>query len=135
VAPSLLLLEPSMSKKTVLVVDDEPDMLDCVAEVLAEHFELSLARDGAEALQKLRKTSFDGVVLDLKMDCEPDGFDVLRYLAQQQPQARVLIASGLPSLDRIAKQYGASDWLAKPYHIEALEEHVARLLGEGHGPS
>jgi DNA-binding NtrC family response regulator len=124
-----------MSKRTVLVVDDEPDMLDCVAEVLGEHFELSLAHDGVQALQKLRETRFDAVVLDLKMDGEPDGFDLLRYLAQQQPQARVLIASGLPSLDRIAKQYGASDWLAKPYHIEALEEHVARLLGDEHAVS
>lgn len=124
-----------MSKRTVLVVDDEPDMLDCIAEVLGERFELSLARDGLEALQKLRETSFDAVVLDLKMDCEPDGFDILRYLARQQPQARVLIASGLPSLDRIAEQYGANDWLAKPYHIEALEEHVARLVGGEDGAS
>jgi DNA-binding NtrC family response regulator len=130
VAPSLLRFDSSMSKRTLLVVDDEPDMLDCVAEVLGEHFELSLAHDGVEALQKLQEASFDAVVLDLKMDSTQDGFDVLRYLARQQPRARVLIASGLPSLDRIAEQYGASDWLAKPYHIDALERHVARLLGD-----
>ena len=116
-----------MRKKTLLVVDDEPDMLDCVAEVLREHFDLSLARDGFEALQKLRGQRFHAVVLDLKMEGE-DGFDVLQYLSKHQPETRVLIASGLPSLDRIAERYGARDWLPKPYHIDVLEERVARLM-------
>jgi DNA-binding NtrC family response regulator len=123
------------SKKTLLVVDDEPDMLDCVAEVLSDHFDLTLARDGAEAMQYLQDKQFHAVVLDLKMGDVQDGFDVLQYLSKHQPQARVLIASGLPSLDRIAQRYGAQDWLAKPYHIEALEEHVARLMGEEPGRS
>jgi DNA-binding NtrC family response regulator len=124
-----------MSKKTLLIVDDEQDMLDCIAEVLSARFELSLARDCREALQKLRDTQFCAVVLDLKMGGAQDGFDVLQYLAKHQPQTRVLIASGLPSLDRIAERYGALDWLAKPYHIDALEEHVARLVGDEAGPS
>lgn len=118
-----------LSTKSLLVVDDERDMLDCVAEVLSPHFQLTLARSGSEALRRLRERHFDAVVLDLKMDGQ-DGFDVLQYLSQQQPATRVLIASGLPRLDRIAERYGALDWLAKPYHIDVLEERVARLLGE-----
>jgi DNA-binding NtrC family response regulator len=123
-----------MRKKTLLVVDDEPDMLDCVAEVLCDHFDLTLAKDGREALQSLRARQFDAVMLDLKMEGAEDGFDVLQYLSKHQPQARVLIASGLPSLDRIARRYGAHAWLAKPYHIDVLEERVARLLGDEPGP-
>ena len=123
-----------MSRKRLLVVDDERDMLDCVAEVLSPHFELTLARNGSEALRRLREQSFDAVVLDLKMEGE-DGFDVLHYLSTQQPQTRVLIASGLPRLDRIAERYGALDWLAKPYHIDVLEQRVARLMGDDPGPS
>lgn len=129
----MLLVTTAMRKRTVLVVDDEPDMLDCVAEVLGEHFELTLARDGAEALYNVQSKRFDAVVLDLKMGAGRDGFDVLQYLSKHQPQARVLIASGLPSLDRIAERYGAQDWLAKPYHIDALEERVARLIGDEPG--
>jgi formate transporter len=72
---------------------------------------------------------FDAVLLDLKMS-GVDGFDVLNYLARFQPKTKVMIASGLPSLDRIAERYGASDWLAKPYHIDVLEKRVARLVGE-----
>ena len=122
-----------LSRKSLLVVDDERDRLDCVAEVLSPHFQLTLVRTGSEALRRLRQCHFDAVVLDLKMDGE-DGFDVLQYLLQQQPDTRVLIASGLPRLDLIAERYGAIDWLAKPYHIDALEERVARLLGEATGP-
>ncbi len=117
-----------MSRRRLLLVDDEPDMLDCVAEVLGAHFELVLARSGLEALSALRAHDFDAVVLDLKM-ASIDGFDVLSYLSTCKPQTKVLIASGLPSLDRIAQRYGASDWLAKPYHLDALEERLARLVG------
>jgi DNA-binding response OmpR family regulator len=122
-----------MSKKRVLIVDDERDMLDCVAEVLGEHFDLTLARDGLEALQELRTRDFDAVLLDLKMT-GVDGFDVLGYLSACKPRTRVMIASGLPSLDRIAARYGASDWIAKPYHMDVLEERVARLIGDEPGP-
>lgn len=108
-------------------------MLDCVAEVLSPHFDLTLARNGTDALRRLREQRFDAVVLDLKMDGE-DGFDVLQYLSREQPRIRVLIASGQPRLDRIAERYGAIDWLAKPYHIEALEERVTRLMEEESAP-
>ncbi len=124
-----------LSRKSLLVVDDERDMLDCVAEVLSPHFQLTLAGSSSEALRRLRERHFDAVVLDLKMDGDgQDGFDVLRYLSQQQSETRVLIASGLPRLDLVAQRYGAIDWLAKPYHIDVLEERVARLLGEQTGP-
>lgn len=118
-----------MLRGRVLIVDDEQDMLDCVAEVLGEHFELTLAHDGLEALAALRLSEFDVVLLDLKMT-GVDGFDVLNYLSMCSPHTRVLIASGLPRLDRIAERYGANDWLAKPYHLDALEERVERLMGE-----
>jgi DNA-binding NtrC family response regulator len=120
---------PLMARRRVLIVDDEQDMLDCVAEVLVQHFDVTLAKSGPEALRALRVGEFDAVLLDLKMS-GVDGFDVLNYLARFQPKTKVMIASGLPSLDRIAERYGASDWLAKPYHIDVLEKRVARLVGE-----
>lgn len=132
-APSLLINPGVFGRKRLLVVDDERDMLDCVAEVLSPHFDLTLARNGTDALRRLREQRFDAVVLDLKMDGE-DGFDVLQYLSREQPRIRVLIASGQPRLDRIAERYGAIDWLAKPYHIEALEERVTRLMEEESAP-
>ena len=122
-----------MSKSRVLIVDDEPDMLDCLVEVLSQQFDISVARSGLEALVELRGRDFDAVVLDLKMACV-DGFDVLSYLSTRKPKTKVLIASGLPSLDRIAQRYGATDWLPKPYHLDVLEERVARLVGEDPGP-
>jgi two-component system response regulator HydG len=116
----LLVIAVVMSRKRLLVVDDERDMLDCVAEVLSPHFDLTLAQSGSEALRRLREQPFDAVVLDLKMEGieGADGFDVLHYLSKEQPRTRVLIASGLPRLDNIAQRYGALDWLAKPYHID-----------------
>jgi DNA-binding response OmpR family regulator len=118
-----------MLRRRLLVVDDEQDMLDCVAEVLGDHFELTLAHDGLEALAALRQQEFDVVLLDLKMT-GVDGFDVLNYLSTCTPRTRVMIASGLPRLDRIAERYGAQDWLVKPYHLDVLEERVARLMGD-----
>ncbi len=118
-----------MPRGRLLIVDDEQDMLDCVAEVLGEHFDVTLARDGLEALCALRMNAFDVVLLDLKMT-GVDGFDVLNYLSSCSHRTRVLIASGLPRLDRIAERYGASGWLVKPYHLDVLEERVARLMEE-----
>ena len=121
-----------MDRKRLLVIDDEQDMLDSVAEVLGERFELTLVCDGFDALAVLQQAEFDGVLLDLKMP-GVDGFDVLGYLKAFQPSTRVLIASGMPSLDRIAERYGAADWIAKPYHLVALEESITRLLGQEPG--
>lgn len=120
-------------RQRLLIVDDEQDMLDCVAEVLSGTFDLTLARDGLEAMFALQRQDFDAVLLDLKM-AGVDGFDVLEYLKVHRPDTHVMIASGLPRLDRIAERYGASDWLSKPYHLEALEEHVLRLVAASPSP-
>ncbi|MBF0225911.1 MAG: response regulator [Desulfobacterales bacterium] len=65
-----------MNKKRILVVDDEPDLADIVKKNLEkEGYEVELAYDGEEALQKIRKNPPDGIVLDVMMP-EKDGYAV-----------------------------------------------------------
>jgi DNA-binding response OmpR family regulator len=119
-----------MGATRLLIVDDDPEMLDCLQEALRDTFEVSIAFEGTSALHAMEQTRFDVVLLDLNMP-GLDGFELLTQLAAQPSHPRVVIASGFPSLDRIAAKYGADGWLAKPYSLALLEQCVARAARAG----
>lgn len=112
----------------VLVVDDEPDVTDVLAEVLtSEGWQVRTAGDGTTALATARTFRPDAVVLDWMLP-DQDGLQVLHALRREAPQVCVLFLTARDAVeDRIAGiTAGGDDYVTKPY---SLEEVLARLRG------
>jgi two-component system, OmpR family, response regulator MprA len=110
----------------ILVVDDEPAVLDAVDRALRlEGYDTELAPDGQQALDALAAGAPDALVLDLLMP-HVDGLEVCRRLRAAGDRTPVLMLTardGVP--DRVqGLDAGADDYLVKPF---ALEELLARL--------
>jgi two-component system chemotaxis response regulator CheY len=113
--------------RRVLVVDDDPDILDALSEILeAEGYDVQRARNGREALQRLEQGLPDLVLLDLMMPVM-DGWEFARSLA---PGARppIIVLSADRNVSAKAKEIGALGWLAKPFELSELLEAVRSVV-------
>ena len=115
-----------MSPMRILVVDDEPAVRESLRRALQlEGYEVELAGDGQEALDRLSENAVDAVVLDVSMP-RLDGLETCRRLRSQGSALPVLMLTARDEVaDRVAGlDAGADDYLVKPF---ALEELLARL--------
>lgn len=127
-----------MALEKILVADDDRLMRNFIAETLKRHGkEVSIASDGAEAIEKLEEESFDLILSDVKMPRQ-DGLAVLKKAKALHPQTLVILATAFGSVESAveAMRLGAFHYLIKPFSPEALEsalekaeEHL-RLLKE-----
>lgn len=115
---------------SVLIVEDDPDMLECLEWVFATGFDLHLASNGVEAIELLGSQPVDVLVLDLSM-APLDGYDVLRFVEENAATCRTVLASAQPRLAEISGQVGADSFLPKPYDLEGLKREVERLAALG----
>ncbi|MGD9138689.1 MAG: response regulator [Desulfobacterales bacterium] len=119
---------------TVLIIDDEKDFLDIMAERLnARGMQVSTADSAETALDLIRKKSFDAVIMDLMMP-EMDGFKALKLFKETKPDLPIILLTGnLPEEKCIeAVKLGALDVIEKPADLSLLtqkiEEAKARKL-------
>ena len=117
----------------VLIVDDEQDVREALAEILtANGYDAIAAANGEQALALLeRDDSIDLVLLDLSMP-EPDGFDILRRLKalEKRRDIPVICLSARSAVeDKVTGlKLGAADYLAKPFDVQELFARMARPL-------
>lgn len=112
----------------VLLVDDERDFADLLAERLAARgFQVKTAYDGEEALRLAAGHELDVAVLDVNLP-GIDGLCVLRELKKLKPQAEALMLTGQMDLATAIQgmKLGATDYLVKPVPIERLTEAILR---------
>ncbi len=120
------------SQQTLLVVDDEQDILDLVSTNLRRvGFTVVTASDGIEALEVAQKMKPDLIVLDLMLPGK-DGFAVIKELRQDSKMRRIpvlmLTAKGEVS-DKIAGlEIGADDYLTKPFSPRELTLRIRAIL-------
>jgi CheY-like chemotaxis protein len=110
----------------VLVVDDEADVREVLAEVLCEAgLEACTAADGAAALELARRIDFDVVTMDLRMP-GMSGLETLAALRRIDANVRIVVVSGwLAKSDlRQCEALGAFDVVAKPFDLDQLVEVV-----------
>jgi len=113
--------------RRVLVVDDDPDILDALSEILeVEGYRVQRARNGREALQRLEQELPDLVLLDLMMPVM-DGWEFARSL---DPGARppIIVLSADRNVSAKAKEIGALGWLAKPFELSELLAAVRSVV-------
>ncbi len=121
-----------MNSPLVLVVDDDPDILDAICDILdAEGYRVSRARHGQEALREIESERPDVILLDLMMPVM-DGVAFAQAL-RSRPAFRdvpivVISADGNPHR---AAAVGAMGYLAKPFDIDALLAQVAGITRAG----
>ncbi len=114
---------------TILVVDDERNTREAIASFLCQEFDVTVAEDGARALNVLRKRDFDLILTDMKMP-GADGMDILRECRQKNPRAKCIILTAYGSIDSAVKavKEGAFDFLEKPLNLDILDVVVKRAV-------
>ncbi len=126
---------PPVQGKTILVVDDEPEIATILAELLAEDgHHVDTAANGAQALARLRERTFDLIVSDIKMP-EVDGPQLFRELERRQPglERRMIFLTGDTLSAETATflaQTGVPS-LSKP-SLTGLRDLVRRVLAAPH---
>lgn len=113
----------------LLVVDDNPLILDLIERYLTDRFSIEHALCATDALSKLRSGRFDLVLTDLAMP-EMDGLELLRAIRRINPTQRVLVATGAQSQAKVEESLaeGAIGWVRKPIDFERLEQQVWKAL-------
>ncbi len=117
-----------MQNCSVLVVDDEADMVRTCRKVLERRsYTVLTASDGPEALEILHRQPVEIAVLDLRLPTMC-GMDVMREAHQLRPETVIIIMTAYATLDAAisAVRDGAFDYLSKPFTMEQLEVTVDR---------
>jgi two-component system response regulator AtoC len=113
---------------TVLVVDDEQDLREGLAETLrAEGHRVDTAGDGWEALKRVCERVYDVVLVDLKMP-GPDGLLVLDGILREEPATQVVVITGHATVESAveAMKVGAFDYVPKPFKLDQVRLVVRR---------
>ena len=113
----------------VLVVDDEPRIVEVVRDYLADAgYRVSTARSGDEALRHVRSITPDLVVLDLGLP-GMDGLDVARAVRQTSNVPIIMLTARSDEADRVAGlELGADDYVAKPFSPRELLARIRAVL-------
>lgn len=119
--------------KRVLVVDDDADIRDSLAMLLADRYRVVTAADGREALAVLQDGGADVVLLDLMMPVM-SGEDLVRELRRRGCGLPVALISAARDLPGVARRLGVGHYIVKPFDLPALERLIARLVEGGEAP-
>jgi len=126
-------LSKSLEGKTILVVDDDPDIVTAISTSLADMgAKIETAGDGVAAVTKAEQSDPDLVILDIMLP-QKSGFLVLEKIRQSRPRGSkpyVIMITG--NEGRRHRQYaealGVNEYLTKPFRMDRLLEVTEKLL-------
>lgn len=127
--------DKGMNKKTIMIVDDEPDALALMENILSgEGYDLITVSNATEVGIKATQMLPDLILLDFLMP-DINGFDVCKALRANEvtrgiPIMAVTCLSKEEDIERIF-ECGADEYLPKPYKLEQLQQKVQELIGKG----
>ena len=120
-----------MAPSQILIVDDEPDMLELLKRSLAPDLNcrLSTAASAKAALQLLSEQSFDLALIDIKMP-EMDGLELLELIKRKWPDLTVVMMTAYGTIETAvyAMKQGAYDFITKPFDHETLLVRLEKAL-------
>jgi two-component system KDP operon response regulator KdpE len=127
---------PDEPKKLVLVVDDEPRMIQFIRMNLElEGYRVTQAANGLEALHKVRDELPDLVILDVMMP-ELDGFETLRMLREVSSVPVIMLTVKADEDDKVkGLELGADDYVTKPFSPRELASRVKAALRRAETPT
>ncbi len=118
--------------KEILVVDDEPNMIDIAQAVLEEKgFKVTGVHSGRECLERLKKKKPGLILLDIRMP-GMDGWDVLREIKRDERTKAIPVMMYTvmeKSLDEeTLRERGVEEFITKPFRLEDLVHKVQKIL-------
>ena len=118
----------------ILVIEDEPDLRQALAQSLREAgYAVDEAGDGRDGLFKATGAEYDAIVLDLMLP-QLSGWDVLRELRKTRPTPVLILTARDALPDRVrGLDSGADDYLIKPFELPELEARLRALIRRSAG--
>ena len=119
-----------MARATILVVDDEKNILSTLSRALrVEDYDVDVAGSAQLALERTEKRAYDLLLLDVKMP-DLDGLSLLSQLREAGNDVPVIMMSGHGTIETAveATRLGAHDFIEKPIHTDRLLLSIARCL-------
>ena len=116
----------------ILIVDDDPDMRQVLQDILLDQaYQVEIAQNGDEALQKLTTSSFSIVLTDLRMK-GMDGLELLQQVTKKHPESNLIMMTAFGTVETAveAMKQGAFDYLTKPIKTEELLVTVDKAMRE-----
>ena len=117
--------------KHILIVDDVTTNLKLAAEVLQEHYKLSMAKSGQQAIQFLQKVRPDLILLDVRMP-EMDGYQTLELIKANPDTATIPVVFLTVDDQRESEirglKMGAMDFILKPFEPEVMLSRIDKIL-------
>ncbi|MDR2509572.1 MAG: response regulator [Spirochaetaceae bacterium] len=118
-------------EKIILAVDDVPEVLISINEILGVDYDVRPAKSAAAAMMLLRNQKVDLILLDIDMPVL-SGFDFQEFVRHQEDNASipVLFITSLtnPEVIRKAKASGAAGFISKPFAAEELKTRVRAVI-------
>lgn len=123
--------------ESILVVEDDPVLLDSVVELLRDHHYLAIAAESApRALEEARRRGFHLVLSDVRLAGGNDGVSAIEAIRELQPHIRSIIMTGYADLEvpLRAARVQADDYLHKPFSLDSLLDSIRSVLDREHTP-
>ena len=135
--PALVSLPPDLidaptSRGRILVIDDEPDIRESLQVLLSgENYQVELAANASEGLQRMESGAYDLVLLDLMMP-DKSGMQVLQEVRSRDFETPIFMITAYGSVEVAvqALKHGANDYFPKPWDNEKLLIEIDRMLSK-----
>ena len=120
---------PTTVSPRILIVDDEVEITEILADLLSEEYDCIRAGSAEEALTRLQESEFQLVISDITMP-GMSGLDMIPHVKEIAPETVVVMISGMQTVESAigALRLGAFDYLMKPFDLRQVEAVVKRAL-------
>jgi DNA-binding NtrC family response regulator len=125
----------ALSKRLLLVDDDQNVRLTLLPVLQQSGFEVQLAATVTEALEQIAKRRFDLLVSDLNVSEPNDGFKVVAAMRQSHPRSVIVLLTGYPAFESAVEgiHHVVDDYVVKPADYDALIETLEKKLAAKRG--
>jgi len=116
--------------KNILIVEDEKHIVDFIINrINSDIYNIDIANDGKEALEKIQNNSYDLITLDIMLPFI-DGFELAKKIRQKSKQTIIIMLSALDTIEFKSQGYdcGIDDYIAKPFSAKELALKITSLL-------
>ncbi|MEN1937752.1 response regulator transcription factor [Paenibacillus sp. 102] len=113
----------------LLVVEDNPPLLESITQILCDEFEVDTAMNGEDGLFLALQNIYDVILLDVMLPAI-DGFEVIQRIRNEKIETPVLFLTARDSLEDRVKglDFGGDDYLIKPFQAPELKARIRALL-------
>ncbi len=126
-----ILASPENKRKLILLIDDNPDILEFLDSALTQEYDLVHAEDGEEGIDKAISYVPDLIISDIMMPVK-NGIDLCHFLKNKKETSHIpiILLSAKSNFEMIETGYmeGADDYMLKPFNVQVLKARITNLI-------